>query len=73
MIVLCSSDAEYLAIATELFATFQTSGSQTPVLVAGNPESAQSLRAAGIIEFIHLRSHPIEVLTRLQQLLGMGK
>ena len=31
------------------------------------------LRAAGVTEFIHLRSHPIEVLTRLQHLLGIGR
>ena len=71
LIVLCSSDPEYLAIATELIP--QLRSLETPVLVAGNPETAKQLRAAGITEFIHLRSNPIEVLTKLQQLLGIGE
>jgi methylmalonyl-CoA mutase len=69
LIVLCSSDPEYLAIATELIP--QLRSRETPVLIAGNPETAEQLRAAGIKEFIHLRSNPIEVLTKLQQLLGI--
>jgi methylmalonyl-CoA mutase len=73
LIVLCSSDPEYLAIATELFAEMKTRGAQIPVMIAGNPETAEPLRAAGITEFIHLRSNPIEVLTTVQQLLGIGK
>ena len=72
MVVLCSSDPEYLAIATELLAQMKLRGVQTPVVVAGNPESAEQLRAIGITEFIHVRSNPIEVLTRLQQRMGMG-
>ena len=73
LVVLCSSDPEYVALATELFAEMKAHGVQIPVLIAGNPESAEQLRAAGIAEFIHLRSNPIEVLTKVQQLLGMGK
>ena len=73
MIVLCSSDLEYLAVAGGLFGELQSRGLHVPVLIAGNPESASELRAAGVTEFIHLRSHPIEVLTRLQHLLGIGR
>ena len=46
-------------------------GRKTPVIVAGNPESAEQLRAAGVADFIHLRSNPIEVLTNWQQQLGI--
>jgi methylmalonyl-CoA mutase len=73
LVVLCSSDPEYLAFATELLSEFHSRPVKTPVLVAGNPEAAEQLRAAGITEFIHLRSNPIEVLTHIQQLLGIGK
>jgi hypothetical protein len=42
-----------------------------PVLVAGNPESAEQLREIGIADFIHIRSNPIDVLTAWQQRLGV--
>lgn len=73
LVVLCSSDPEYLAIASELLAALKARTLETPVLIAGNPDTADQLRAAGITEFVHLRSTPIELLTRLQQLLGIGK
>ncbi len=73
LIVLCSSDAEYLALATALLPELKARGVEIPVLIAGNPETGEQLRSAGITEFIHLRSNPIELLTRLQQLLGITK
>ncbi len=73
LIVLCSSDAEYLPLATELFQAMMARGSKAPVVVAGNPETAPQLRAAGVTEFIHVRSNPIELLRKLQQNLGMDK
>jgi methylmalonyl-CoA mutase len=71
LIVLCSSDPEYLAMATELASELKTLARATPVLVAGNPESAEQLRVAGVVDFIHVRSNPIEVLTNWQQKLGI--
>jgi len=71
LIVLCSSDAEYAAIAGELFAALRERGKVTPVMIAGNPETADELRAMGVSEFIHLRSEPLEVLAGLQQRLGI--
>jgi methylmalonyl-CoA mutase len=67
LIVLCSSDPEYLAVATELAVKLAALGRTTPMIVAGNPESAEQLRAAGVADFIHIRSNPIEVLTTWQQ------
>jgi methylmalonyl-CoA mutase len=72
LIVLCSADAEYAAMAEELIARLKALGRTTPVVVAGNPESAEQLRAAGEADFIHVRSNPIEVLTAWQQRLGIG-
>ena len=71
LIVLCSSDAEYLALATELLTKLKALGRKTPVIVAGNPESAEQLTAAGVAEFVHVRSNPIELLAKLQQQLGI--
>ena len=72
LIVLCSSDPEYLALATELVLKLEALGRKTPVLIAGNPDSAAQLQAAGVADFVHIRSNPIELLTKRQQLLGIG-
>jgi methylmalonyl-CoA mutase len=71
LIVLCSSDPEYLELASELVLKLRALGRKTPVIVAGNPDSAEQLRAAGVADFIHTRSNPIEVLTNWQQKLGI--
>lgn len=71
LIVLCSSDPEYLAFAVDLALKLKASERSTPVIVAGNPESAEQLRAVGVADFIHSRSNPIEVLTAWQQRLGI--
>ena len=71
VIVLCSSDAEYEGIAGELMGRLKSLGVETPVIVAGNPESAETLKALGVADFVHVRSNPIEVLTRWQEQLGI--
>jgi methylmalonyl-CoA mutase len=73
LIVLCSSDPEYLALATEVIEKLKALGRNTPILIAGNPESAEQLRAIGVADFIHIRSNPIELLTAWQQRLGIEK
>jgi methylmalonyl-CoA mutase len=71
LIVLCSSDPEYLELATELVLRLKAFGRTTPLIVAGNPEGAAQLRAVGVADFIHIRSKPIEVLTNWQRQLGI--
>jgi methylmalonyl-CoA mutase len=71
LIVLCSSDPEYLPLATEVLVKLKALERETPVLVAGNPESAEQLKAAGVADFVHIRSNPIELLTAWQQRLGI--
>lgn len=73
LLVLCSSDAEYLAVATALLEAMKLRTSCTPVVIAGNPEAAAQLRTAGITDFIHLRSNTVESLTKLQHVLGIGR
>jgi methylmalonyl-CoA mutase len=71
LIVLCSSDPEYLALVADLLPRLKALGRETPVLIAGNPDSAAELQAAGIADFIHVRSNPIETLAKWQHRLGI--
>lgn len=67
LIVLCSSDGEYLAFAQEVCANVKV-----PVLVAGNPkEQIEALKAAGVQGFIHVLSDAIQTLTEWQNKLGL--
>ena len=71
LVVLCSSDGEYLKHTTDLLADLKKMNRQTPVIIAGNPDSADELRNIGIADFVHLRSNPIEFLSRWQRELGI--
>jgi methylmalonyl-CoA mutase len=67
LIVLCSSDPEYLPFAQEVCANVKV-----PVLVAGNPkDQIEALQAAGVQGFIHVFSDAIQTLTQWQDKLGM--
>jgi len=67
LIVLCSSDAEYLSLAQEV-----CPAAGVPVIVAGNPkDQAEALRAAGVAGFIHIQSDAVQTLTEWQKRLGM--
>jgi methylmalonyl-CoA mutase len=67
LIVLCSSDPEYLALAQEVCPRVKV-----PVLVAGNPkDQMEALQAAGVQGFLHVQSDAIETLTHWQDKLGM--
>jgi methylmalonyl-CoA mutase len=67
LIVLCSADTEYAALAAPLLAHLRALGRETPVIVAGNPEDATELRDAGIADFVHVRTPQLEFLTRWQE------
>ena len=71
LIVLCGADAEYEVIAADLMNEMKMLGCAVPVIVAGNPANAGALQQLGVADFIHLRSNPIEVLTKWQKRLGM--
>jgi methylmalonyl-CoA mutase len=67
LIVLCSSDPEYLALAQEVCPKVAA-----PVIVAGNPKDLiEPLRAAGVQGFVHVMSDAVETLTEWQDRLGM--
>jgi methylmalonyl-CoA mutase len=67
LIVLCSSDPEYPAIAAEVCPRVKV-----PVLVAGNPkDQIEALRAGGVAGFIHTQSDAVQTLSYWQDKLGM--
>jgi methylmalonyl-CoA mutase len=67
LVVLCSSDPEYLALAQDVCKRVQV-----PVLVAGNPkEQVEALQAAGVQGFVHLQSDAVQTLSQWQDRLGM--
>jgi methylmalonyl-CoA mutase len=67
LIILCSSDPEYLAFAQDVCPKVKT-----PVLVAGNPkEQIAALQAAGVQGFVHVLSDAVQTLTEWQNKLGM--
>jgi methylmalonyl-CoA mutase len=67
LIVLCSSDAEYLAFAEEVCKAVKV-----PVVVAGNPkEEIDALKSLGVQGFVHVASDALETLTNWQDRLGV--
>lgn len=71
IIVLCSSNPEYPGLASSLVAKLKSQGRNTPVIITGNPDSAEQLKSAGVADFIHIQSNPLEFLTKWQQQLGI--
>lgn len=69
IVVLCSSDAEYVALAQEICPKVKS-----PVVVAGNPkDQLEALKAAGVQGFVHVQSDAVETLTHWQDRLGLRK
>ncbi|MDR0843034.1 MAG: methylmalonyl-CoA mutase family protein [Acidobacteriota bacterium] len=67
LIVLCSSDPEYLAFAQDVCPKVKV-----PVVVAGNPkDQIEALTAAGVKGFIHVLCDAVTTLTEWQDKLGM--
>jgi methylmalonyl-CoA mutase len=66
LVVLCSSDAEYLPFAQDV--CHQT---KTPVIVAGNPkEQIEVLRVAGVKDFAYLGMDAVKFLSHWQEALS---
>jgi methylmalonyl-CoA mutase len=69
LVVLCSSDAEYLDLAKTVVPAVGA-----PVVVAGHPkDSIDALQKAGVAGFVHAQSNAIDTLTSWQDRLGMPK
>ena len=67
LIVLCSSDPEYLDFARDVCPRVGV-----PVIVAGNPkDQIEPLREAGVAGFVHILSNMVETLEEWQRRLGI--
>jgi len=65
LVVLCSSDSEYLAFAQDV-----CKRAKAPVIVAGNPkEHIAALRAAGVQDFAYLGMDAVKFLSHWQEAL----
>jgi methylmalonyl-CoA mutase len=70
IVVLCSSDDEYTKLAPE---AFNQLNNEAIFAVAGAPASMEELKAAGIENFIHIKSNLLETLTEYNNKLGIKK
>ncbi len=59
IVVICSSDEEY---AEHAIPAFKALNGRAMFIVAGNPECAEELKAAGIEHFIHVRVNVLDTL-----------
>lgn len=68
IIVICSSDEEYAELAGDITRTIKLSDPDRVVIIAGYPKDIiENLKAAGVDEFIHVKSNALETLYALQQ------
>lgn len=66
LVVLCSSDSEYLELANEIIP--QT---KAPVIVAGNPkEQIVMLRETGVKDFVYVGVNAVDILSKWQKALS---
>ena len=68
IVVICSSDDEYAEYAIP---AFQAIGDKAIFIVAGAPACTEELQAAGIVNFINVRSNVLETLKALNAKLGI--
>ena len=72
IVAICSSDEEYATVAPVIAEKLKAYSKDILCVVAGNPtESIDSLKNAGVDDFIHVRSNLLETLKRYNQLLGI--
>ena len=72
IVAICSSDEEYLDFASEITQIIKKQNPAVLCIVAGNPvEIIESLKAAGVDDFIHIKLNVLETLRRYNQLLGI--
>lgn len=68
-IAVCSSDEEYATLGLEAVQKAKAENPKRMVVIAGNPECAETLKAAGADDFIHVKVNVLETLRRYNQLL----
>ena len=68
IVVICSSDEEYLLFGPEIYNSLKN---KTIIVIAGNPAGIDELKLKGLENFIHVRSNMIEILTGFNKKLGI--
>ncbi len=72
VVVICSSDDEYATLGTEIAQKLKAADSELILVIAGYPkEILETLKQAGVDEFIHMRSNLLETLESFQEKLGV--
>ena len=69
VVVLCSSDDEYATFAPE---AFKALAGRAEFVVAGAPACMEDLKAAGIDQFINVKSNVLETLKAFNAKLGIN-
>jgi len=73
VLVICSSDDEYLQLVPEITARIKKAGSKVLIVVAGFPkESVEAFKSMGVYDFIHIRSNLIDKLLDFNRKLGIS-
>jgi len=71
-VVICSTDKTYPELVPPLAEGLKAAKPDTQVLVAGYPtDHIETFKAAGVDDFIHLRANCYELLTKLQNAMGV--
>jgi len=72
IVVICSSDEEYSEYGADIAGALKSQSAGTQVVVAGYPKDIiDQLKAAGVDEFIHVKSNALDTLYAFQQKLGI--
>ncbi len=72
IVVICSSDDEYATMVPEIANKLKKANKELNLVVAGYPkEIIDSLKQAGVDEFIHVRSNLLQTLESFQEKLGI--
>ena len=73
IVAVCSSDEEYETFAPSIAQMLKSKSPNAKCIVAGNPtEIMDTLKSAGVDDFIHVKLNLLETLQRYNQLLGIG-
>jgi methylmalonyl-CoA mutase len=72
VIVICSSDEEYPVIVPEITGKIKAANSTVRIVVAGFPKDLiESLKLAGVDDFIHMRSNLLETMRDYNKKIGI--
>jgi methylmalonyl-CoA mutase len=72
IVVICSSDDEYATLVPEIAKKLKTANKHLNLVVAGYPKDIlDTLKQAGVDEFIHVRSNLLQTLESFQEKLGI--